>query len=275
MAGQVAAGWTVTEGADDAVIAAALGRDRIWNALSLADLDLPFRHYSRFALAARPGALPAAVCLLIEHPAFTSLIPAGDTAGVGAILAAMPLPPTLQFLALPEHLPPLEQRHTLDRGAQRMLRMAVDAATFRAPAAPAPGVERLGMGDLQALLDLYTGYPGNFFDTEQLAQGVFYGVRAAEGSGALIAAGGTHVVAPQRGVASVGSIFTQPAARGRGLATAVTAAVTAALLRLGCRDVILNVVADNAPAIHVYRALGFRDHCRFLEGTAVRRPTAP
>jgi ribosomal protein S18 acetylase RimI-like enzyme len=52
--------------------------------------------------------------------------------------------------------------------------------------------------------------------------------------------------------------------RGRGYATAVTSAVTAELLRF-CDQAVLNVRADNPPALQAYRKLGYREHVRFEE----------
>ena len=48
------------------------------------------------------------------------------------------------------------------------------------------------------------------------------------------------------------------------LATAVTGAVTAELLR-SCDQIVLNVRADNPPAINAYRRLGYIEHARFEE----------
>jgi predicted GNAT family acetyltransferase len=52
--------------------------------------------------------------------------------------------------------------------------------------------------------------------------------------------------------------------RGRGYATAVTGAVTAELLRF-CDQVVLNVRADNPPALAAYRRLGYQNHATFEE----------
>ncbi|MBI2761154.1 MAG: GNAT family N-acetyltransferase [Chloroflexi bacterium] len=129
-------------------------------------------------------------------------------------------------------------------------------------------LERLGANDLDALLDLYTHYPENAFTADGLKTGIFHGVRDGR---RLVAAGGTHVVSFRYGVAAVGNIFTRPETRGRGYATAITAAVTADLLALPCRDIILNVDVMNTAASSIYTALGYREHCLYWEGHWVRR----
>jgi predicted GNAT family acetyltransferase len=101
-----------------------------------------------------------------------------------------------------------------------------------------------------------------------LEDGVYYGVHE---DGALVAAAGTHVVARGVGVAALGNIYTRPDRRGRGLATAVTAAVTGHLARLGIATIVLNVRDDNHAAIHVYERLGFRPYCNYFEVMATHR----
>jgi predicted GNAT family acetyltransferase len=87
----------------------------------------------------------------------------------------------------------------------------------------------------------------------------------------LVAAGGTHALATRYGMAAIGNILTLPAYRGRGYATAVTAAVVAELLTSECRTVILNVAQHNHLAVRLYARLGFRTHCRYQEGIVQRR----
>ena len=82
--------------------------------------------------------------------------------------------------------------------------------------------------------------------------------------GELVAAAGTHVISPSARLAVVGNVLTHVDYRGRGFATAVTGAVTAELLRT-CDQVVLNVRADNPPAINAYRRLGYAEHARFEE----------
>jgi len=71
-------------------------------------------------------------------------------------------------------------------------------------------------------------------------------------------------------IAAVGNVMTHTDFRGRGFAKQTTSAVTQELLR-SCDDVVLNVRADNPPAIAAYRALGYREYCRFEERLVHRR----
>ncbi|HEU5327326.1 MAG TPA: GNAT family N-acetyltransferase [Thermomicrobiales bacterium] len=262
--------WQVEADADDATAAAVFATDRLWNGYSLADLAPPLRAFTTVAVACQHDAhASAAACLFYRHPSFNSLIPHGAAAGIAAILAqantAGALPQETFALAQAEQLAALARWYDFLDGRHEMLRMAVDAGTFRAPAERLARVERLGAADLEALRDLYAAYPESAFTADQLQLGVFYGVH--DGA-ALVAAGGTHVVAPRYAIAAVGNVFTRPAARGHGYARAITAAVTAELLTTTCRDIILNVAVENAAALHVYASLGFHPHCRYWEGRA-------
>ena len=79
-----------------------------------------------------------------------------------------------------------------------------------------------------------------------------------------MAAAGTHVISPSAAMAVVGNVMTHVDYRGRGYATAVTSAVTAELLTF-CDQVVLNVRADNPPALAAYRRLGYEVHTTFEE----------
>ncbi len=68
------------------------------------------------------------------------------------------------------------------------------------------------------------------------------------------------------GVGHLSSIAVAPAARGRGLGRAVTAALARALFEDGCDVVSLGMYADNAAGRAVYDALGFHDDHRFTSG---------
>jgi ribosomal protein S18 acetylase RimI-like enzyme len=263
---QVMARWTVEPEAGHETAVSVLSQDRIANGYALADLEPPFGAYTKVAVAHRDGEAPSAACLILRGPDFTAMVTHGDAEGLDAILSAIDLPERAHVGMATAHVAVVERRFRIITRAERA-RMAVTRETFRPlPSASATPV-RLGPADAPALLDLYADYGESFFVSAQLDGGVFYGIRR---EGSLVAAGGTHVVAPRAGIAAVGNIYTRPAARGRGYAAAVTAAVTADLLSLPVRDVILNVAVENEPARSIYRRLGYRTHTQYWEANVIR-----
>lgn len=74
-------------------------------------------------------------------------------------------------------------------------------------------------------------------------------------NGELVSMAGTYLKLPEVWV--VGDVYTLPQYRGRGLAKAVTSAVTSDALRSGAMT-MLHVFEDNEPAIRAYRRLGYR-----------------
>ena len=264
------AGWQVERDVDDGAAAEVLMQERIWTAYMLGDLEPPFRAYTTVALARRAGEPPSAAYLILRHPDFTATVTHGDATGLAAIMDAVELPERTFVSTRQEHRPVLERAYTF-ADERMMRRMHVTAETFAQPESLPSAAVRLGPPDLTALLDLYAHYTESAFVPDHLTGGVFYGVHD---DGGLIAAGGTHIVSAARGIAVVGNIFTRPEARGHGYGTAITAAVVADLLAMGCRDVVLNVAVTNVSAAAIYERLGFRDYCRFWEAqaTAVTPP---
>jgi ribosomal protein S18 acetylase RimI-like enzyme len=256
-------GWRVYQASDIEALRRFLERDRLYSAYALADLAPRQARYSYWFVAER-GAGVEAVVLRFDGYAIPTLHCFGDAEGVGAILSIIPFPTRLFIAALPEHLPVVREAYTFQEEVV-MWRMAVNAQAFR----PVGGVaRRLTGGDIGRLNALYAWGGADFFAAYQLDEGVFY---AVEREGLFVAAAGTHVVAPELGIAAVGNVFTHPAWRNRGYATLCTSAVTAELLRIGCTDVVLNVRQTNIPAIRAYRRLGYWEHCAFVEGHASRR----
>jgi GNAT superfamily N-acetyltransferase len=94
-----------------------------------------------------------------------------------------------------------------------------------------------------------------FFVPELLDDGYYGGIRV---DGALAAIAGVHVRSERHGVAAIGNVFTHPAHRGAGLASALTATVARRLLER-VPTVGLNVGTSNVAARTVYRRLGFVD----------------
>lgn len=258
--------WQVKLDANDAIATSVLHTDRLWNGYSLCDLEPPLRQYTQVAVTQQNDTLPSAALLVLRHPSFVSIVPHGDPDGIAAILETLPDRPTSPFILMrDEHQGIFAGYYTFDRVLERMQRMAATAATFQPPTDPLPAVERLGADDFASLQQLYGLYPANAFNADQLQHGVFYGVR--DGA-SLLAAGGTHALAPRAGIAAVGNIFTRPDKRGHGYGLAITAAIVRDLLRGPFRDIVLNVAVANTTARRLYERLGFRMHCSYWEGAA-------
>ncbi len=185
--------------------------------------------------------------------------------GTGSIAEA------LQHATFPVHLQvrrdALEEvaRHAAVSNERAMQRMALED---RSPLAIDPRVRRLGTADAAAITALYadgeaTGEAPDFFYPAMLDFGVFFGVYEGD---SLIAAAGTHLVAPEEHAAAIGNVYVRRNRRNRGLGRITTAAVAWELRSLD--TVGLNVKADNAAAIRVYESLGFVRHCDFVEAIA-------
>jgi len=242
---------------DRELIRSFLERDRIFAAYALADLEDRDTGRARWGIA-RAG--DEVVSLVLEYggPAPQPLFILGRDDGVEAILRDVIRPSIAYIACLPANQAAVERRYRLEAGPQ-MVRMSVDAATFR-PAFD-PGVERLLPTDAGELNRLYRLGFGSWLPPQAIADGVYYGIRV---NGRLVAAAGTHVIGRRARIAVVGNVLTQPEFRGRGYAEATTSAVTAQLLEF-CDHVVLNVRSDNPPALNAYRRLGYAEHVRFEE----------
>lgn len=259
--------WQIHDDTGDDETHALLEQDRIWNCFALADLLPPVRAYTRFLTARRQGEKPSALLLIVRHPEIKVISPFGETAGVAALLAQSDLPDFTLVQTTAAHRSLLEAFFRPLPIWDEMLRMAVTAQTFTSLSGH-ERVTRLATDDSAEVSDLYQLFPESHFRTELLAQGSFHGLRE---NGRLLAIAGTHVIAEPYGIAVVGGVFTRPEARGQGYASLVTSALVAHLLERGCRDVVLNVYAANAPAVAVYNRLGFQTRHYLWSGQAERR----
>lgn len=265
-------GLVVRETSDRELLRAFLEQDRLFAAYALCDLDDREFARSRWGVAFDGRAI---VALVLEYSGATPqpLFVMGRPDGVRAILGSLIRPRAAFVSARTELLPAVAAHYRVDPGPP-MIRMWVDRARFR----PQPAeVERLvpaQIGELNRLYDL--GF-ASWLPASAIADGVYYGLRVR---GRLVSAAGTHVVSRAARLAVVGNVFTAAEHRGRGYATAVTGAVTAELLRF-CDQVVLNVRADNPPAIAAYRRLGYVEYTRFEErlvhrlGSPIAGLTAP
>jgi RimJ/RimL family protein N-acetyltransferase len=204
------------------------------------------------------------VALALEYSGITPqpLFVMGRHDGIEEILRDVIRPRAAYVAALPDALPAVEASYRLDPGPQ-MVRMWVDRGRFR----PYPAdVRRLLPADIGELNRLYQLGFASWLPSSSIADGVYFGIRLR---GRLVAAAGTHVISRDARLAVVGNVLTHVDYRGRGFATAVTGAVTAELLRTA-DQVVLNVRADNPPALQAYRRLGYAEHVRFEERLAHR-----
>jgi RimJ/RimL family protein N-acetyltransferase len=250
---------------DRVLLRAFLERDRLFAAYAICDLgDREFGR-TRWGVATDEGAV---IAVGLEYSGATPqpLFVMGRNDGVSAILRDIVRPRAAYLAAAAESLPAVAQHYRVDPGPP-MIRMWVDRARFR----PVPGpVERLLPVEIGELNRLYQLGFAAWLPSSTIAEGVYYGIRI---NGRLVSAAGTHVISREARLAVVGNVLTHALHRGRGYATATTSAVTGELLRY-CDQVVLNVRADNPPAIQAYRKLGYAEHCRFEE-RLVRRAGPP
>ena len=253
---------------DRAAIRARLFADPAWSVYALGDLGPGFFEHTSWHTE------PSGDALVMLYSAFETpvLFAIGQPEGVEPLLAEIANLHRLYLSVRPEILPLMRSRYTVSHETP-MWRMVLDPAHF--PGEPSRAV-RLSVADYPALLRLHadgepSGEAPDFFSPGMVEKGIFYGI--FEGP-ALVATAGTHLVVPSEGVAAVGSVYTRRDRRGQGLAGEATGSVTAELLRQMPPGAViaLNVRQDNAPALSVYRRLGYTIYCPFYEGVAERAP---
>jgi RimJ/RimL family protein N-acetyltransferase len=238
------------------MLRAFLETDRLFSAYALCDLDDREFIRTRWGVAL-VGGEPIAVVLQYAGYSPQPVFVMGDNDGVEAILANVIRPRTAYVATRRENLSALATNYRVEPGG-KMVRMWVDAANFQPYKSD---VQRLLPVDISELNRLYQLGFASWLPASAISDGLYYGVRA---NGRLVSAAGTHVISPAARLAVVGNVMTHTDFRGRGYATAVTGAVTAELLKI-CDQVVLNVRADNPPALAAYRRLGYQAYVSFEE----------
>jgi RimJ/RimL family protein N-acetyltransferase len=244
-------------------IEAAFSADRAFGAYALGHLEYELFPHARFWQAR--GEAGSAI-VMHARALGPTMVAAGDASALAALLALHP-GARYSYLstAAPEHMATIERYYRVTT-ALEMQRMEIDAARFHARPGP---VRRLRGIDVNRINALYAtdGGPSNYtYDTIERA--IYYGIFDAD---ELVSVAGTHIVAPNQGLAVVGNVFTHRRARGRGFASAVTAAVTRELLDRGCPQVVLTVDPQNTPAVTAYTRLGYRPGTSVVEARLKRR----
>jgi ribosomal protein S18 acetylase RimI-like enzyme len=254
--------FEIRETRDRRAIDAALSEDRAFSAYALGHLEDSMFRRARFWIA--EGDSGSAVVLHANAMGQT-LYANGDAAAIDAVLSLHP-GPRFSYLTTcsPDTLPVLRRNYAIT-DVLSMSRMSVTSPRFEPVEGP---TQRLRGGDVRALNALYSTERAATYSAEHLERGVYFG---AYREGRLVAAAGTHVVAPNVGIAVVGNVFTHSGHRGQGLATLVTSKVTSELFSSGCSLVALTVDATNTPAVRAYARLGYMRGAAVIEGRARRR----
>jgi ribosomal protein S18 acetylase RimI-like enzyme len=246
----------VQETSDRGMLRAYLEKDRLYSAYALCDLDDREFLRTRWGVALMHGE-PTAVVLQYAGYSPQPIFVMGDPAGVQAILSDVIKPRSAYVAARHEHLGAIGAIYRVESGPP-MQRMWVDAEQFRPFPADVQRMLPVEIGELNRLYQL--GF-ASWLPASAISDGLYFGQRV---NGRLVAAAGTHVISPAAKLAVVGNVMTHTEFRGRGYATAVTGAVTAELLKF-CDQVVLNVRADNPPALAAYRRLGYQVNVTFEE----------
>ncbi|KUN06570.1 acetyltransferase [Streptomyces canus] len=118
-------------------------------------------------------------------------------------------------------------------------------------AEPAPEAVRLGPDDVPEILDLVARTKPGPFLTRTIELGTYLGIRDRE---RLIALTGERIRPP--GWTEISAVCTDPAYRGRGLATRLVRAVAAGIRERGDTP-FLHAAANNTRAIRLYESIGF------------------
>ena len=253
----------VRESRDWREIERRLADDRPFAAYALGHLEWGLFEWARFWVAEGPDG----IAVVMHGQALgATTVTVGAPSGVEAIVSLHP-GPRRSYLstASPEHIPALRRAYQVT-DTLSMNRMSVTAATFRPVGSQ---VRRMRGRDAWKINALYATEGGpSHYTPESIERAVYYGIFDGD---RLASVAGTHIVAPNQGIAIVGNVFTDAAYRGRGLATRVTSAVTEELLERGCAEVALTVDPMNAPALAAYTRLGYRRGSPVVEARIQRR----
>lgn len=184
----------------------------------------------------------------------------GDSSGLAAILASIH-DERIWANVRPEGEAIFRQFYRPET-AVSMRRMYLDR-----PVARKGDAVSLNASDLPDIEELLQQGEWVLFLPHALADGHYRGVRE---NGRLIAMAGTHLASPRFNIAAVGSVFTHPGFRGRGLAEVCSSHVLESIWRAGIRRVVLNVEERKTTARRIYERLGFQTACTYLDGECVR-----
>ena len=240
-----------------------LNHDRRWSLYALGDLAPAELRYCEWRFTSHDSPAATLIYRAFDPPVFFAI---GSGTPLEVLLDQAPLPPTVYLHIRPEILALVSERYrrVTTKMMQRMILQEPALADFS-------GAEMIAANNLDELVQLYDcrdgqEKEGTFFSPIQVVEGVYFGIRD---QGRLVAAAGTHLINRRESVAAVGNVFCHPEYRGKGLGARVTSAVVNTLVKEGIQTIGLNVGPEN-PATKLYRRLGFREACSYVEGVASR-----
>ena len=242
-------------------ILAHLEPKRYYAVTALAHLEQGFPVTCRWLVASDRDR--SALCLIAKGIYPNYIFTIGDASLIDQILDSTNLPGRTFITCQPEHLRIIENHYELEWHLPAK-RMVVTRNSFVPVEQLATRMKASHVNELNRLYDLE--HSGNF-TASQIRRGVFHGLWRDE---QLVAITGTHLIAPEFGIAYVGNVLTHPAYRNQGLATICASSVTAELLE-NCTDVVLNVESHNLPAVRAYASLGYVDDCQVIEAAGHRK----
>ncbi len=261
---------------DIAAVERILKTEPIWSAYALADLHPDFAPYCTWYVGEKEQGrsnVERAVALVFTGLQIPTLFLAGSVAAAEIAVRQMMLPAEVYITIREHHFPVVQTLWDFTGDTRRMWRLALPATTELVKP-QVPGMVRLKSDDssrLRALYDHGGPFAPDAFSPYQVDNGVFYGIEAADG--ALLAAGGTHIVNWECGIGAIGNMYTRPDQRGRGHASAILGAIVNALRSGRVDNIVLNVDRRNAGARRIYERHGFVIHCAYYEGVGQRKGT--
>jgi GNAT superfamily N-acetyltransferase len=268
--------YAISQLIDEEQIRTYLMTNSAYAAYALGDLEPPYSQRAIWIGASQTGAIEG-LALIYNGLDPTVLFLMGETRAISALLMHGVGPDRVFFSIQPAMEEVLSTFYSIEH-SQPMYRMLVTPETF-APFKPVQSMPLPTPLDGNHLADMTTliaeaatndkrDTRDIAFSPEMVQTGYYRGIYQR---GRLIALAGVHLVARRANIAAVGNVVVHPKERQQGLGSLVSHAVTQALLDEGFDPVVLNVRQDNEPAIKIYRKLGYKVGCNFVEGAASRR----
>ncbi|HEY2018412.1 MAG TPA: GNAT family N-acetyltransferase [Bryobacteraceae bacterium] len=243
---------------DPAVLEPWLNRDWPWGGFAIGDLEPQWMRHCEWRQSANT------IVLLFSGLSPLLICHYGDESGLAPILESLNEPRV--WVNIRPEFEDTFRRFYRPEKCVRMRRMYLEQ-----PVASIGKASSLSPSDRSEIEDLLATGEWVLFLPECLATGHYYGVRE---NGRLVAIAGTHLASPRYNIAALGTVFTHPAHRGKGLAAVCSSHVLSSIGRAGIRRVVLNVEDQKDGARRVYERLSFRTACTYLDGECVRIPSS-